>query len=63
MWYRTGHAESYNPPEEFLFDKAELEAWKLMDPEDRPLEFVPQKYFVSHNYQENHLYPVKILIL
>jgi ribosome biogenesis protein ERB1 len=39
-----GHAESYNPPEEYLFDRSELEAWKLMDPEDRPLNFVPHKY-------------------
>jgi ribosome biogenesis protein ERB1 len=43
----AGHAESYNPPEEYLFDKAELETWKLMDPEDRPLDFIPQKYTIQ----------------
>ncbi|XP_064641082.1 ribosome biogenesis protein bop1-like isoform X2 [Lineus longissimus] len=39
-----GHAESYNPPPEYLMDKDEEEAWKEMDPEDRRLNFIPRKY-------------------
>jgi ribosome biogenesis protein ERB1 len=40
-----GHAHSYNPPEEYLPSKEELEEWKEMDPEDRPYgHFVPQKF-------------------
>lgn len=38
------HAESYNPPEEYIFDKKELKEWKDMDPEDRPTNFIPKKY-------------------
>lgn len=38
------HAESYNPPEEFLPTKQELQEWEDMDPEDRPHNFTPQKY-------------------
>ena len=30
-----GNAESYNPPEEYLFDDEELKAWEDTDPEDR----------------------------
>jgi ribosome biogenesis protein ERB1 len=30
-----GHAESYNPPEEYLFTKKELKQWKMTEPEDR----------------------------
>jgi len=38
-----GHAESYNPSEEFLFNKEEVEEWKKKDPEDRELDFIPKK--------------------
>ena len=33
-----GNAESYNPPEEYLFTDAEREAWEKMDPTDRRAE-------------------------
>jgi len=39
-----GHAESYNPPAEYLFDEQELADWKEADPVDRRLAFVPKKY-------------------
>uniref|UniRef100_A0A8R1XZF8 Ribosome biogenesis protein BOP1 homolog n=1 Tax=Onchocerca volvulus TaxID=6282 RepID=A0A8R1XZF8_ONCVO len=39
-----GHAESYNPPAEYLFDDEELKKWEEADPEDRRLDFVPKKY-------------------
>uniref|UniRef100_A0A0C9Q500 AAEL001169 protein n=1 Tax=Fopius arisanus TaxID=64838 RepID=A0A0C9Q500_9HYME len=41
-----GHAESYNPPPEYLFDTKELKQWnKLkMTPWKRKLHFVPQKF-------------------
>jgi ribosome biogenesis protein ERB1 len=39
-----GHAESYNPPEEYLFSKEERRAWEEMDPEDRELNFIPRKF-------------------
>ncbi|KAF2882281.1 hypothetical protein ILUMI_23901 [Ignelater luminosus] len=41
-----GHAESYNPPAEYLFDEKELKQWnKLKDsPWKRKLHFVPQKF-------------------
>lgn len=41
-----GHAESYNPPPEYLFDAKELKEWnKLkMTPWKRKLHFIPQKY-------------------
>ncbi|KAL3270982.1 hypothetical protein HHI36_021485 [Cryptolaemus montrouzieri] len=40
------HAESYNPPPEYLFDEKELKQWnKHKDaPWKRKLHFVPQKY-------------------
>lgn len=37
-----GHAESYNPPPEYLFDNRELKDWKKN--KNRKLHFVPQKY-------------------
>lgn len=37
------HAESYNPPEEFLLDDKEREEFEKMDEEDRPYNFVPSK--------------------
>lgn len=41
-----GHAESYNPPPEYLFDEKELKEWhKFKDePHRRKLHFVPQRY-------------------
>lgn len=42
-----GHAESYNPPEEYLFDEEEKLAWEALDEEDRPFKFLPTKYSLS----------------
>lgn len=39
-----GHAESYNPPEEYLPTPDEQKEWEEMDPEDRPRDFLPKKY-------------------
>lgn len=39
-----GHAESYNPPEEYLLTAEELKEWENADPEDRHTNFIPQKY-------------------
>ena len=39
-----GHAESYNPPEEYLPTQEEREKWEATDPEDRERDFLPQKY-------------------
>lgn len=41
-----GHAESYNPPPEYLFDKKELKEWNKLKatPWKRKLHFIPQKY-------------------
>uniref|UniRef100_A0A336MZH9 Ribosome biogenesis protein BOP1 homolog n=1 Tax=Culicoides sonorensis TaxID=179676 RepID=A0A336MZH9_CULSO len=41
-----GHAESYNPPPEYLFNKEEMEEWERMaeEPHKRKLHFLPQKY-------------------
>uniref|UniRef100_A0A7G3AYA7 Ribosome biogenesis protein BOP1 homolog n=1 Tax=Lutzomyia longipalpis TaxID=7200 RepID=A0A7G3AYA7_LUTLO len=41
-----GHAESYNPPPEYLFDKKEMREWKRQEqePHKRKLHFVPQKF-------------------
>lgn len=41
-----GHAESYNPPPEYLFDAKELKQWNKQKtaPWKRKLHFVPQKY-------------------
>ncbi|SCU85761.1 LADA_0D09472g1_1 [Lachancea dasiensis] len=36
--------ESYNPPEEYLMTKEEVEEWKNMEPAEREKNFVPQKY-------------------
>eukprot|EP00744_Colponema_vietnamica_P002685 GILI01004181.1.p1 GENE.GILI01004181.1~~GILI01004181.1.p1 ORF type:complete len:673 (+),score=203.38 GILI01004181.1:721-2739(+) len=38
------HAESYNPPAEYLPTKEEVMHWNTLDPEDRPHSFVPQKF-------------------
>ncbi|XP_054016149.1 ribosome biogenesis protein BOP1 homolog [Hylaeus anthracinus] len=41
-----GHAESYNPPPEYLFDQKELKEWNKLQttPWKRKLHFIPQKY-------------------
>ncbi|XP_062595609.1 ribosome biogenesis protein bop1-A-like [Saccostrea cucullata] len=39
-----GHAESYNPPPEYLLSKEEEEKWMNMEPEERRMNFLPQKY-------------------
>ena len=38
------HAESYNPPVEYLLDEKEKEEYEKLDPEDRPQNFLPQKF-------------------
>ncbi|KAG2183919.1 hypothetical protein INT44_008930 [Umbelopsis vinacea] len=38
------HDESYNPPEEYLPSEQEIQAWKDLDPEDRPKNYLPTKY-------------------
>lgn len=42
----AGHAESYNPSPEYIPTEEEVKAWQLLDPEDRPLNFIPKKYVV-----------------
>eukprot|EP01129_Flabellula_baltica_P016196 TRINITY_DN8517_c0_g1_i1.p1 TRINITY_DN8517_c0_g1~~TRINITY_DN8517_c0_g1_i1.p1 ORF type:complete len:685 (-),score=187.72 TRINITY_DN8517_c0_g1_i1:35-2089(-) len=37
------HAESYNPPVEYLYDEEDLKTWEILDPTDRPESFIPQK--------------------
>ncbi|XP_066144637.1 ribosome biogenesis protein BOP1 homolog isoform X2 [Euwallacea fornicatus] len=41
-----GHAESYNPPPEYLFDAKEMKDWNKLKnaPWKRKLHFVPEKY-------------------
>lgn len=41
-----GHAESYNPPPEYLFNEAEKKEWDRMkdEPHKRKLHFLPQKF-------------------
>ena len=39
-----GHAASYNPPDEYLLTAEEKAKWEEMDPERRPLPFMPTKY-------------------
>eukprot|EP00834_Sanchytrium_tribonematis_P002106 NODE_59_length_28102_cov_0.971110.p3 type:complete len:685 gc:universal NODE_59_length_28102_cov_0.971110:23524-21470(-) len=36
--------ESYNPPQEYLPDKEEIENWKMVDDSKRERNFLPQKY-------------------
>ncbi|KAI6174986.1 Ribosome biogenesis protein BOP1-like protein [Aphelenchoides bicaudatus] len=38
------HAESYNPPGEYLLTEDELKKWEEMEPETRKMDFVPHKY-------------------
>lgn len=41
-----GHAESYNPPPEYLFTEREKKTWQELDeePYKRKLPFIPEKY-------------------
>jgi ribosome biogenesis protein ERB1 len=39
-----GHAESYNPPAEYLLTEEEKEKFLDMDPEDRPYNFLPKTH-------------------
>jgi len=39
-----GHAESYNPPAEYLLDKEEEAKWDDKEPEDRRMNFKPKKF-------------------
>ena len=39
-----GHAESYNPPEEYLLSAEEKKQMEDMDPADRQYNFIPQKH-------------------
>jgi len=38
------HSESYNPPAEYLFDEQEQKEWENTEPEDRKVDFIPQKF-------------------
>ena len=38
------HNESYNPSAEYLLDEEEKKAWELLDPQDRPFNFIPRKF-------------------
>lgn len=38
------HAESYNPPEEYLPTEEEKKKWEETDKEDRERDYLPQKY-------------------
>ncbi|CAD6198334.1 unnamed protein product, partial [Caenorhabditis auriculariae] len=38
------HVESYNPPEEYLFDEDEKKKWEESEKEDRAISFIPSKY-------------------
>lgn len=39
-----GHAESYNPPAEYLFSESEKAEWEASDPSDRKLDVMPKKF-------------------
>lgn len=39
-----GHAESYNPPEEYLLAPDEVAVWEGQDREDRKISFLPHKH-------------------
>ena len=38
------HAESYNPPEEYLLTDPERKEWENTDPENRERDYLPKKY-------------------
>lgn len=39
-----GHAESYNPPPEYLFDEQEKQEWEAKEPSERRLPFIPKSH-------------------
>ena len=39
-----GHAESYNPPAEYLFNDEERKQWEAAEKEDRKANFLPAKF-------------------
>ncbi|XP_031803474.1 ribosome biogenesis protein BOP1 [Sarcophilus harrisii] len=39
-----GHAESYNPPPEYLLSEEERLAWEQQEPGERKLDFLPQQF-------------------
>ncbi|CDU23578.1 related to ERB1-Protein required for maturation of the 25S and 5.8S ribosomal RNAs [Sporisorium scitamineum] len=39
-----GHAESYNPPAEYLFNEQEQKEWQEAEPEDRKQNYLPAKH-------------------
>ena len=43
----SGHAESYNPPAEYLFSAEEQQRWEDDDPLERVPNFMPKKYDTS----------------
>mmetsp|Transcript_5362 Transcript_5362/g.9859 ORF Transcript_5362/g.9859 Transcript_5362/m.9859 type:complete len:590 (+) Transcript_5362:2226-3995(+) len=43
-WILPGNEESYNPPDEYLMSRKEQEKWLSQHPEDRDLNFMPQKF-------------------
>lgn len=38
------HAESYNPPPEYLFTEDERKKWEETEPEERKTDYIPNKY-------------------
>ena len=38
------HAESYNPPSEYLLDEKEKEEFEKKEEDERPYNFLPQKF-------------------
>ena len=38
------HAESYNPPAEYLFTEDEKREWQEADASDRKTDYIPQKF-------------------
>lgn len=40
----TGHAESYNPPPEYLPTKEEEQEWLAAHPDDRKRDFLPKRW-------------------
>lgn len=46
FFFFSGHAESYNPPPEYLFDEKEMKEWNKFkdEPQRRKLHFMPQRF-------------------
>ena len=49
-----GHAESYNPPQEYLFNDEEAQQWARQEPSDRSLNFLPRKFDALRKVQTRH---------